>query len=86
MEAMDLYELVKQDENELEIFLEDHPDLFTRIDKVIGHLFTFPFLLIPAHFSEQAVFAALDRAKWSGQVIRVPGPATDETRRSGRVH
>lgn len=34
MESMDLYELVKQDENELEIFLEDHPELFTRIDKV----------------------------------------------------
>lgn len=34
MEAMDLYELVKQDENELEIFLEDHPELFRQIDKV----------------------------------------------------
>lgn len=34
MEAMDLYDLVKQDENELEIFLEDNPELFTRIDKV----------------------------------------------------
>lgn len=42
MEAMDLYELVKQDENELEIFLEDHPDLFTRIDKVIEIYKNFP--------------------------------------------
>lgn len=34
MESMELYDLVKQDENELEIFLEDHPEIFSRIDKV----------------------------------------------------
>ena len=33
-----MYELVKQDENELEIFLEDHPELFSRIDKVCCNL------------------------------------------------
>lgn len=42
MEAMDLYELVKQDENELEIFLEEHPELFSRIDTVFLHSPTKP--------------------------------------------
>lgn len=46
MESMDLYELVKQDENELEIFLEDHPELFTRIDKVkLKYFLSFDFIV-----------------------------------------
>lgn len=31
---MELYELVKQDENDLEIYLEDCPEVLTKIDKV----------------------------------------------------
>lgn len=55
MDAMDLYELVKQDENELEIFLEDHPELFTRIDKVFFPSSQSPLITIPypsiSHYS-----------------------------------